>query len=47
MWEQFTVQGNTQYLDTLPKLVKEYNTKPSSIQMTPMEASKKKNEGTV
>ena len=25
MWEQFTVQGNTQYLDTLPKLVKQYN----------------------
>ena len=25
MWKQFTVQGNTQYLDMLPKLVKEYN----------------------
>ena len=32
----------------LPKLVKEYNnTKHSSIKMTPIEASKKSNEGTV
>ena len=48
MWKQFTVQGNTQYLDMLPKLVKQYNnTKHSSIKMTPIEASKKKNEGAV
>ena len=48
MWKQFTVQGNTQYLEMLPKLVKQYNnTKHSSIKMTPIEASKKKNEGTV
>ena len=48
MWKQFTVQGNTQYLDMLPKLVKQYNnTKHSSIKMTPIKASKKKNEGTV
>ena len=48
MWKQFTVQGNTQYLDMLLKLVKEYNsTKHSSIKMTPTEASKKKNEGIV
>ena len=48
MWKQFTVQGNTQYLYVLLKLVKEYNnTKHSSIKMTPIEASKKKNEGTV
>ena len=48
MWKQFTVQGNTMYLDMLPKLVKQYNnTKHSSIKMTPVEASKKKNEGTV
>ena len=47
MWTQFTVQINTQYLNMLPKLVKEYNnTKHSSIKMTPIEASKKKNEGT-
>ena len=48
MWKQFTVQGNTQYLDMLPKLVKQYNnTRHSSTKMTPTEASKKKNEGTV
>ena len=48
MWKQFTVQGNTMYLDMLPKLVKQYNnTKHSSIKMTPAEASKKKNEGLV
>ena len=48
MWKQFTVQGNTMYLDMLPKLVKQYNnTKHSSIKMTPTEASKKRNEGTV
>ena len=48
MWKQFTVQGNTQYLDMLPKLVKQYNnTKHSSIKMTPVEATKKKNEGAV
>ena len=48
MWKQFTVQGNTRYLDMLPKLVKQYdNTKHSSIKMTPTEASKKKNEGAV
>ena len=48
MWKQFTVQGNTQYLDMLPKILKQYNnTKHSSIKMTPIEASKKKNEGTV
>ena len=36
------------YLDILPEILKEYNnTKHSSIKMTPTEASKKKNEGTV
>ena len=48
MWKQFTVQGNTQYLDMLPKILKQYNdTKHSSIKMTPTETSKKSNEGTV
>ena len=48
MWKQFTAQGNTQYLDILPKILKQYNnTKHSSIKMSPIEASKKKNEGTV
>ena len=36
------------YLDMLPKILKYYNnTKHSSIKMTPIEASKKKNEGVV
>ena len=48
MWKQFTVQANTVYLDTLPKILKQYkNTEHSSIKMTPVEASKKKNESTV
>ena len=48
MWKQFTVQGNTQYLDILPKLLKQQNnTKNSSIKITPLEASRKKNEGIV
>ena len=48
MWKQFTVQGNTKYLDILPKILKQYNnTKRSSIKMTPTEASEKKNEGIV
>ena len=48
MWKQFTVQGNTQYLDVLPKILKHYNnTKHNSTKMTPIEASKKKNEGIV
>ena len=48
MWKRFTAQGNTKYLEMLPELVKKHNnTKHSSIKMTPGEASKKKNEGTV
>ena len=48
MWKQFTVQGNTVYLDILPKILEQYNnTEQSSIKMTPIEASKKKNESTV
>ena len=48
MWKQCTVQGNTQYLDMLPKILKQYNnTKHSSIKTTPIEASKKMNEGIV
>ena len=47
MWKQFTVQGNTQYLSILPKILSQYNnTKHSSIKMTPVEASTK-NESTV
>ena len=48
MWKQFTVQGNTVYLDILPKILEQYNnSKHSSIKMTPVEASKKKNESAV
>ena len=48
MWKQFTVQGNTVYLDILPKILEQYNnTKHSSIKMTPVEASQKKNESVV
>ena len=48
MWKQFTTQGNTVYLDTLPKILEQYNnTIRSFIKMTPVEASKKKNESTV
>ena len=36
------------YLDILPKILSQYNnTKHSSIKMTPIEASKKKNESAV
>ena len=46
MWKQFTVQGI--YLDILPKILSQYNnSKHSSIKMTPIEASKKKNESAV
>ena len=42
MLKQFTVQGNIQYLDILPKILEQYNnTKHCSIKMTPVEASKK------
>ena len=48
MWKQFILQGNSQYLDILPKILEQYNnTKHSSIKMTTVEASKKKNESTV
>ena len=48
MWKQFTAQGNTQYLEMLPKILKKYNNDiHSSIKMTPAEASLKINESTV
>ena len=48
MWKHFTVQGNSQYLDILPKILSQCNnTKDSSIKMTPVEVSKKKNESAV
>ena len=48
MWKYFTVNNTNTYMNILPDLVRDYNnTKHSSIKMTPVEASKKKNELTV
>ena len=48
MWKYFTDNNTSVYIDILPDLVEDYNnTRHSSIQMTSVEASKKKNELTV
>ena len=48
MWKMFTVNNNTVYWDKIDKLVDDYNNaRHSSIKMTPVEASKKKNESKV
>ena len=48
MWKMFTVNNNTVYWDKLDNIVNNYNnTKHSSIKMSPVEASKKKNESKV
>ena len=48
MWKMFTVNNNTVYWNILHKLVDDYNnTRHSSIKMTPVEASKKKNKSKV
>ena len=48
MWKYFTDNNTNVYIDRLPDLVNDYNnSKHSSIKMTPVEASKKKNELTV
>ena len=48
MWKMFTVNNNTVYWDKIVKIVDNYNnTWHSSIQMSPVEASKKKNESKV
>ena len=45
MWKYFTDNNTNVYIDILPDLVEDYNnTKHSSIKMTPVEASRKKNE---
>ena len=45
MWKYFTDNNTNVYIDILPDLVEDYNnTRHSSIKMTPVEASKKKNE---
>ena len=48
MWKYFTDNNTYTYIDIYPDLVEDYNnTKHSTIKMTPVEASKKKNELTV
>ena len=48
MWKYFTDNNTNHYVNILPDLVEDYNdTRHSSIKMTPVEASKKKNELTV
>ena len=48
MWKYFTDKNTNVYIDILPDLVRNYNnSKHSSIKMSPVEASKKKNELTV
>ena len=48
MYKQFAIQNNTIWYNIIDKLVDEYNeTKHGSIRLTPVEASKKKNQGTV
>ena len=48
MWKYFTDNNTNVYVDILPDLVEDYNnTRHSSIKMTLVEASKKKNELTV
>ena len=48
MWKYFTDNNTYTYMDILPDLVNDYNnTRHSSIKITPVEASKKKNELTV
>ena len=48
MWKYFTTNSTNVYINVLPDLVREYNnTRHSSIKMTPVEASEKKNEFTV
>ena len=44
----FTINNNTVYFDKIDKLVSDYNnTRHSSMKMSPVEASKKKNESKV
>ena len=48
MWKYFTDNNTNHYVNILPDLVEDYNDKRhSSIKMTPVEASKKKNKLTV
>ena len=45
MWKMFSTNNNTVYWEKIDKLVDDYNnTRQSSIEMTPGNASKKENE---
>ena len=45
MWKYFSANSTNNFINVLSDLVKEYNnTKPSSIKITPVKASKKENE---
>ena len=48
MWKMFTVNNNPVYFEKIDKLVDDYNNaRHSSVKMSPVEASKKKNESKV
>ncbi len=48
MWKYVSANSTRKYIDILNGLVEQYNdTRHSSIKMTPIEASKKKNESRV
>ena len=48
MWKMFTVNNNPVYFNKIDKLVDDYNNaRHSSVKMSPVEASKKKNESKV
>ena len=48
MWKMFTVNNNTAYFDKINKLVDDHNNvRHSSVKMTLVEATKKKNESKV
>ena len=48
MWKMFTVNNNTVYFDKIDKLVDDYNNaRHSSVKLSPVEASKNKNESKV
>jgi len=44
MFKYFTANNTNKYIDVLDEFVERYNTRHSSINMTPVEASKKENE---
>ena len=48
MWKYFTANSTRVYINVLDRLVQQYNsTKHASIKMTPVEASKQKNDNSV